>query len=97
MGRLVLISLGHKKPQKNLGPFNMAKISALTLDSKSTIFLLMIAAILWGSFFFGNVALREVPQLTITLHRVAQAASLLAPIVFFNGIEFLRSLRVWLA
>jgi drug/metabolite transporter (DMT)-like permease len=73
----------------------MTKASALTLDSKSTIMLLLLAAVWGGSFFFGEVALREVPPLTITLHRVVWAVPILAVIVFFKRIAVPRSPRVW--
>lgn len=73
----------------------MTKAPALTLDSKSTIMLLLLAAVWGGSFFFGEVALREVPPLTITLHRVVWAVPILAVIVFFKGIAVPRSPRVW--
>ncbi len=48
----------------------MSKAAVLKFDFKSTIMLLLLAAVWGGSFFFGEVALREVPPLTITLHRV---------------------------
>lgn len=73
----------------------MAKTSTLTLDLNSTLMLLVLAAVWGGSFFFGEVALREVPPLTITLHRVIWAVPILALIVLFKGISVPRSLRVW--
>lgn len=73
----------------------MTKAAALTLDLKSTIMLLLLAAVWGGSFFFGEIALREVPPLTITLHRVIWAVPFLALIVLFKGITVPRSLRVW--
>ena len=51
----------------------MIKPTPLTLDLNSTIMLLLLAAVWGGSFFLGEIALREVPPLTITLHRVAWA------------------------
>lgn len=59
--------------------------------------LLMLAAVWGGSFFFGEVALREVPPLTITLHRVFWALPILAIIVFLKRIPVPRTLRVWRA
>ncbi len=73
----------------------MNKAPALTLDLKSTIMLLLLAAVWGGSFFFGEIALREVPPLTITLHRVIWAVPFLALFVLFKGIAFPRPLRVW--
>ena len=68
---------------------------APTLDLKSFTMLLALAAVWGGSFFFGEVALREVPPLTITLHRVIWALPILALIVYFKGIPLPRSLRIW--
>lgn len=73
----------------------MATPPTLTLNPKSTIMLLLLAAVWGGSFFFGEIALREVPPLTITLHRVVWAVPVLALIVFYKGIAVPRSLRVW--
>ena len=46
----------------------MTKSATLALDLNSTIMLLMLAAVWGGSFFFGEIALREIPPLTITLY-----------------------------
>ena len=75
----------------------MTKAPALILDSKSTIMLLLLAAVWGGSFFFGEVALSEVPPLTITLHRVVWAVPILAVIVFYKRIAVPRSPRIWSA
>ena len=55
----------------------------------------MLAAVWGGSFFFGEIALREVPPLTITLHRVLWALPILALILFFKGIYVPRLPKVW--
>jgi EamA domain-containing membrane protein RarD len=55
----------------------MTKSATLTLDLNSTIMLLMLAAVWGGSFFFGEIALSEIPPLTITLHRVMWALPIL--------------------
>ena len=73
----------------------MTKSAALALDLNSTIMLLMLAAIWGGSFFFGEIALREIPPLTITLYRVMWALPILALIVLLKGIYVPRSLKVW--
>jgi drug/metabolite transporter (DMT)-like permease len=73
----------------------MSKAPTLIFDLKSTIMLLLLAAVWGGSFFFAEVALSEVPPLTITLHRVVWAVPILAVIVFLNGIALPRSLSVW--
>ena len=73
----------------------MTKSATLTLDLNSTIMLLMLAAVWGGSFFLGEIALREVPPLTITLNRVMWALPILALIVLFKGIYVPRSQKVW--
>ena len=73
----------------------MTKSSTLALDLRSTSMLLILAAIWGGSFFFGEVALSEVPPLTITLHRVIWALPILALIVLLKGIYIPRSPKVW--
>ena len=47
------------------------------MDSRSFVMLLLLAAVWGGSFFFAEIALREVPPLTITLHRVIWAIPIL--------------------
>ena len=73
----------------------MTKSATLALDLNSTIMLLMLAAVWGGSFFFGEIALREIPPLTITLYRVMWALPILALIVLLKGIYVPRSLKVW--
>ena len=73
----------------------MTKPATLALDLNSTIMLLMLAAVWGGSFFFGEIALREIPPLTITLYRVMWALPILALIVLLKGIYVPRSLKVW--
>ena len=65
----------------------MTKPATLTLDLNSTIMLLMLAAVWGGSFFFGEIALREIPPLTITLHRVMWALPILALIVLLKVLS----------
>ena len=73
----------------------MTKSATMALDLNSTIMLLMLAAVWGGSFFFGEIALREIPPLTITLYRVMWALPILALIVLLKGIYVPRSLKVW--
>ncbi|WP_371168338.1 DMT family transporter [Aliiroseovarius sp. 2305UL8-7] len=68
-----------------------------TLDLRSTAMLLLLAAVWGGSFFFGEVALQEVPPLTITLYRVIGALPVLAAIVVLKRIPIPRSIRIWWA
>lgn len=66
-----------------------------SLDLTSATMLLSLAAVWGGSFFFVEVALQEVPPLTITLHRVFWAVPVLGLIVRWHGIAVPTSLRVW--
>jgi drug/metabolite transporter (DMT)-like permease len=75
----------------------MTKATTLSLDSKTIPMLLLLAAVWGGTFFFAEVALEEVPPLTITLFRVFLALPILATIVLLKGISIPRSLKVWRA
>lgn len=68
----------------------------LQMDRSAWIMLIALAAVWGGSFFFAEVALGEVPPLTITLHRVFWTIPILAVIVAMKGIPVPRSPRVWL-
>ena len=57
----------------------------VSLDIKSAIMLGILAAVWGGSFFFAEIALREVPPMTIALHRVFWALPVLALIVIIKG------------
>lgn len=65
------------------------------LDFVSVLLLLILAAVWGGSFFFAEIALREVPPLTIALHRVGWAALILGLVVRARGIAVPRAARVW--
>ncbi len=65
------------------------------MDLKATLMLLLLAAVWGGSFFFGEVALSEVPPLTIALHRVLWAVPVLALIVRYQGLSIPQSARIW--
>ena len=69
--------------------------STQVLDLKAFMMLLILAAVWGGSFFFAEVALREVPPLTITLHRVIWAIPFLWAVVLFRQLSLPISLRVW--
>ena len=58
--------------------------------------MLALAAVWGGSFFFAEIALTEVPPLTITLHRVFWAAPLLLLIVKLAGISIPTDRKIWL-
>ena len=60
--------------------------------------MLAALAIIWGgSFFFAEIALRELPPLTITLHRVFWALPILIFVIWAKGITPPKSLKVWRA
>ncbi|WP_299085681.1 DMT family transporter [uncultured Ruegeria sp.] len=65
------------------------------MDFSASVMLFLLAAVWGGSFFFGEVALTEVPPLTITLHRVIWAVPILALIVLFKGLSAPRAPRIW--
>jgi drug/metabolite transporter (DMT)-like permease len=95
-GRLVDPSWSIQTQQENFEePADMANSPAPSLDLRSTAMLFLLAAVWGGSFFFAEIALREVPPLTITLHRVFWAVPVLALIVRFKGIAVPRSARIW--
>ncbi|WP_298563936.1 DMT family transporter [uncultured Aliiroseovarius sp.] len=70
--------------------------TTLQMDRTAWIMLIALAAVWGGSFFFAEVALDEVPPLTITLHRVVWTIPILAMIVAMKRIPIPRSPRVWL-
>ncbi len=65
------------------------------LDAKSWVLLLTLAAVWGGSFIFAEIALCEVPPLTIALHRVFWALPVLALIVLVRRVPLPRAPRVW--
>mgnify|MGYP000741498167 CR=1 FL=1 len=67
------------------------------MDLKSFTLLLLLAAVWGGSFFFAEIALREVSPLTITLHRVFWAVPMLAVLVMLKGVKIPRSPQIWAA
>lgn len=66
----------------------------VSLDIKSAIMLGILAAVWGGSFFFAEMALREVPPMTIALHRVFWALPVLALIVIIKGYTIPRSPKI---
>ncbi len=73
----------------------MRKVPSSRFDLTSATQLLVLAAVWGGSFFFAEIALREVPPLTITLHRVIWALPVLLIIVRLKGLVVPRSWRIW--
>ena len=68
-----------------------------TIDLSSAIMLLVLAAVWGGSFFFSEVALKEVPPLTIVMHRVLWSLPVLYFIVKWQKLVIPKSLKVWLS
>lgn len=73
----------------------MATASSPAIDLTSGVLLAALALVWGGSFFFAEVALQELPPLTITLFRVALALPVLALVVRIKGIPIPRGGRVW--
>ena len=73
----------------------MAQQQTPTIDLTSGLLLLALATVWGGSFFFAEIALREVPPLTIALHRIVWAVPVLFLIVLWKGIKIPTSARVW--
>lgn len=64
-------------------------------DLPAAVMLIALAAVWGGSFFFAEVALRELPPLTITLHRVVWAVPILLVILRLRRIPLPRAPRIW--
>jgi drug/metabolite transporter (DMT)-like permease len=73
----------------------MTQKQAPKIDLTSGLLLLGLATVWGGSFFFAEVALREVPPLTIALHRVFWAVPALFLVVLYRGLRIPRSIRAW--
>lgn len=74
----------------------MKQQQAPTIDLISGLLLLALATVWGGSFFFAEIALREVPPLTVALHRVFWAVPALFLVVCWQRIEIPRSAHTWL-
>ncbi len=74
----------------------MIKTQAPKIDLISGLLLLGLAIVWGGSFFFAEIALREVPPLTVALHRVIWAVPALLLVVLWQGIKIPRSMNAWL-
>lgn len=73
----------------------MSKKSEPAIDLASGLMLLILAAVWGGSFFFAAITLKELPPLTVTLHRVTWAVPALAVFVLWRGVTIPTSLRIW--
>ncbi|MDA5095045.1 DMT family transporter [Aliiroseovarius sp. KMU-50] len=64
-------------------------------DLPAAVMLIALAAVWGGSFFFAEIALRELPPLTITLHRVIWAVPILLVILRIRQIPLPGAPRIW--
>lgn len=67
-----------------------------SMDLRSLWLLVSLAAVWGGSFIFAELALREVPPLTITLHRVVWAVPALLAVLALRGERLPWTVRFWL-
>ncbi len=73
----------------------MTQSQTPSIDLTSALLLIALATVWGGSFFFAEIALTEVPPLTIALHRIVWAVPVLFLIVLWQGIEIPKSAHVW--
>ena len=67
-----------------------------SMDFTSILLLFSLATVWGGSFFFAEIALREVPPLTVALHRVFWAVPALFLVVWWQGIKIPKTVNAWL-
>ncbi len=73
----------------------MKQIVAPRIDLISGLLLLALAIVWGGSFFFAEIALREVGPLTIALHRVFWAVLALFIVATAKGLNIPKSFEAW--
>jgi len=73
----------------------MTPVQPPKIDFTSGLLLLALATVWGGSFFFAEIALTEVPPLTITLHRVFWAVPVLFIMVCLLGLKIPTSTQAW--
>lgn len=74
----------------------MTQSQAPAIDLTSGLLLMGLATVWGGSFFFAEIALTQVPPLTIALHRIFWAVPVLFLIVWWQGIDIPKSINVWI-
>jgi hypothetical protein len=83
---------------QRLGPvIRMKQPQAPTIGLTSGLLLLGLATVWGGSFFFAEISLRELPPLTIALHRVFWAVLVLFLVVLIKRVKIPRSARLGVA
>ena len=75
---------------------SQTKNQAPRINLISGLLLLSLATVWGGSFFFAEIALTEVPPLTVTLHRVFWAVPILFLVVCWQGIKIPKDGKTWL-
>lgn len=75
----------------------ITRVDIQSFNLTSSLMMLALALVWGGTFFFAEIALEQVPPLTITLIRVALATPFLLVVVWRKSIALPRSLRVWAA
>lgn len=67
------------------------------MNNRTWLMLLILAALWGGAFFWTEVALLQLPALTVVLFRVTLAIPVLAGFLIWKGLKLPRSPRIWLA
>ena len=75
--------------------YGVSKTTSLNIDRTSGVFLLVLASLWGGSFFFAEIALSQVSPITIALHRVFWAAIILFFIIKVKDIKLPNLTRTW--
>jgi drug/metabolite transporter (DMT)-like permease len=65
------------------------------MDSRDWVWLVALAVLWGGSFFFNSIILKEMPPLTLVFVRVALAALMLLPVLWIQGIKFPKRPSGW--
>jgi drug/metabolite transporter (DMT)-like permease len=67
----------------------------LTMTASDWLLLIVLSTFWGGSFFFAEIAVREIPPLTLALGRCAIAAAVLLVYVKASGLELPKGRAVW--
>ncbi len=67
-----------------------------TMDGQDWSLLILLSVLWGGAYFFGGVAVKELPPLTVVLARVSIAAIVLLPVFWYLGYSLPRTFSAWL-
>ena len=67
-----------------------------TMDGQDWSLLILLSVLWGGAYFFGGVAVKELPPLTVVLARVSIAAIVLLPVFWYLGYALPRTFSAWL-